>query len=502
MSSDKGLKMVDDQTAAPWSATDCELQVLDPREAFPQSLIEAYKRIFEEAEGFRETNSDEDAERAFRKMELLIVAKLTSDHGRVIGFVGGRNMRLAELAGDEDKIRAYKVLAILANDCIFKIAELGVLKEYEDKGIGSRLLETLLEHVRGLGNHAYTLVSAGHRAIAFYRRHGFSFLTDCGGLLRRKVGQMRIDSGWREELRPRLYRVDEFIKIKLKNNQEVYLELFRPQALKHKESLRPAAQRISELFGRAFWHSDDPEQCWPVESIMKRLPRMLLLILAFDEAHQAVGYSMFNVIRWRNEEILFADSGGVTGGSPAFPQNWQKSGLGVEMLKEALRQIPAQMMIARTQNAVIAPMLRKLDTRPDQQKSHSNRKPIEIIPVDSDYSEADKELLKAVASQMPDLVGNPLDSTSGISRRVYSEGLLGDYAQHLPSETLLGFDKRMQHLDPSWSKERGDAVILIAKNVPWIADSQTMFSRCHAEAQQSEILKARARQRSESSHTT
>src|SRR5207302_1283374 len=112
------------------------------------SLVQAYKRIFEQAEAFRETNSDEDAERAFRKMDLLIVAKLPSDDGPVIGFVGGRNMRLADLAGDEDKIRAYNVLAIMANDCIFKIAELGVLKEYENKGIGSRLLETLLGHVR------------------------------------------------------------------------------------------------------------------------------------------------------------------------------------------------------------------------------------------------------------------------------------------------------------------------------------------------------------------
>jgi ribosomal protein S18 acetylase RimI-like enzyme len=499
---DKGSKKADGQTAAPWSATDCELQVLDPREALPQSLIESYKRIFEEAEAFRETNSDEDAERAFRKMDLLIVAKLSSDHSRVIGFVGGRTMRLAELTGDADKIRAYKVLAILANDCIFKIAELGVLKEYENKGIGSRLLETLLEHVRVLGNHAYTLVSTGHRAISFYRRHGFSFLTDCGGLLRRKVEQMRADSGWRTDLRPRLYRVDEFVEIKLKNDQEVYLELFRPQSLKHKESLRPAAQIISELFARAFWHSDNPEQRWPVENIMQRLPQMLLLIMAFNESHQAVGYSMFSVVRWRNEDVLFADSGGVAGGSPAFPQNWQKSGLGVEMLKEALRQIPAQTMVARTQNAVIAPMLRKLDTTQEQNKSSSNRKPMEIIPVDSDYSDADKELLKAVASQMPELASNAPEAGSGINKGVYREGKLGDYADHLPSGTLLAFDARMQHLDPSWSKEHGDAVFLIAKNIPWIAYSQTMFRRCQAEALQSELLGTRAQHGSEFSNTT
>jgi GNAT superfamily N-acetyltransferase len=501
LSSSQESKKGDSQTVAPSDATDCELQILDTRAELPHSLIESYKRIFEGAAAFREKNSDEHAEARFRKMDLLIVARLPLDDGRVVGFVGGRNLRMGELTGDEDKIRAYRILEVLANDRVFVIAELGVLKEYEGSGVGSRLLEALLGHVRALGNHAYTLVSAGHRAISFYRRHGFSFLTDCSGLLRRKVEQMRTDSAWREDLRPRLYRVDEFIKVKLKNGKEVYLELFRPQSLKHKESLRPAAQRISELFGRAFWHSDNPEECWPVESIMKRLPQMLLLILAFDESYQAVGYSMFNVVRWRNEDVLFADSGGVAGGSPAFSENWQKSGLGLEMLKEALRQVPAQIMVARTQNAVIPPMLRKLDTRQDQQKSPLNRKPIEIIPVDSDYSEDDKELLRAVASQMPNLASNPMEVANGINKEVYGEGMLGDYADYLPSETLLGFDKRMRQMDPSWSKERGDAVMLIAKNVPWISYSGTKFSRCHAEGPQSEI-QGHTKQGSKFSSTT
>src|SRR5205807_2381663 len=182
------------------------------------------------------------------------------------------------------------------------------------------------------------------------------------------------------------------------------------------------AQRISELFGRAFWHSDDPAKQWPAKGIMRRLPKMPLVILAFDEAREAIGYSMFNTVSWKDQLVLFADSAAVSGGSPNFPQNWQNCGLGTEMLREALRQIPAEIVAARTQNAVIVRMIRGLHIgRPER-----NGRKIEILPLDADYTEDDIDLLRAIKNQIPEFAGEELDFATGISKRIYQEGKLGD----------------------------------------------------------------------------
>jgi hypothetical protein len=314
------------------------------------------------------------------------------------------------------------------------------------------------------GNHGYMLVAAyrSRKAISFYKRHGFSLLGDSRGLLRGKIEKERRGDLVKTDLRPRLYRVDEFIKLKLKNEQEVCLELIRPQSM-NPHSLVPIARKISELFGRAFWHSDEPEKRWHVERIMKRLPKLPLVILAFDESRQAVGYALYNQVRWRERLILFADSSGVSGGSPNFPQNWQNSGLGFEMLKEALRQLPSDMIAARTQNAAIYPMFRKLNTK---KKEEPNQEPFRILPVDAPYSDDDIELLKAIQKQIPEIGSTKIELDTGISKQIYKEGRLGDYEGNVKSEVLKQFEERMKRIDPSWSRERGDAVILIVQNVP------------------------------------
>lgn len=255
------------------------------------------------------------------------------------------------------------------------------------------------------------------------------------------------------------------MKIKLKNGREVFLELIRPNAMKQNESLRPIAQRISELFGRAFWHSDDPNQRWPVEGVLQRLARMPLVILAFDEARRAIGYLMFSIVRWREQMVLFADSGGVAGKSAEFSENWQNTGLGSEMLKEALRQLPASILAGRTQNAVVVPLFRKLDL----ERSPEDPERVQIVPLDTEYSEDDRELLLAIKDQVPELHDQQIDMATGISKRIYREGRLGDYDFSHDDTILQQFEDRMKQLDHSWNRSEGDAVILLVKNVPGIA---------------------------------
>jgi hypothetical protein len=215
------------------------------------------------------------------------------------------------------------------------------------------------------------------------------------------------------------------------------------------DSLIVIAQKISELFGRAFWHSDEPSKCWPVADILQRLPKMQLLILAFDESRHAIGYSMFIHLRWKGGSVLFADSGGVSGGSPRHPEDWQFSGVGSEMLKEALRQLPCETLAARTQNPAIVPMLRKL-------------KPQQILPIDAAYAHGTLELLEMLRAQVPELMDGEIAPSSGIYKSVYKEGLLGDYGSRIQGAQIKQFEETITGLDRTWNREQGDAVILVA----------------------------------------
>lgn len=449
-----------------WSVYSCifeyycySLRRLNPQSDVTESLVETYQRIFKESPAFQEIVSKEMAREAFEAMELLLVAERQSN-AQPIGFAGGRDIRESIRKVRDEEVRkakekAYEALKGLSNNQNFYINELGVLSEYGGAGVGGKLLDSLISHARVKGYHSFSLVTAydNPQAISLYRRRGFSFLSNSDGLLRRPVKELRESGKVETDLRPYLYRVDEFVRIaELKNGREAFLELIRPASMSS-DDLLPVAQTISEIFGRAFWHSDDAAKRWPVADIMRRLPKAQLVIIAFDESRETVGYSIFNRLTWESETILFADSCGVSGGSPDYPADWQTSGLGSHMLREALRQLHCSIVAARTQNAAIVPILRKLN-------------PEQILPIDSPYSGKFQRLLVALGKQVPELVDGELIPEMGIYKRIYGEGLLGDYELKVHTTQLKQFEETMTRLDGTWNRVEGDAVILMATGIP------------------------------------
>jgi SAM-dependent methyltransferase/uncharacterized protein YbaR (Trm112 family)/predicted N-acetyltransferase YhbS len=451
---------------------------LDPQANIPESLIEVYKKVFLEDPAFQEIISGEDARDTFAGAEFLLIAERESD-GQPIGFTCGRNMNAEVLRSDSEPLRtddkleakyqkevakyqkaAHKVLKGFGNDRIFFINELGVLKKYEGAGIGGRLLDTLIGHAKGNGYHGFALVTSykSKKAIALYQRRNFSFLSDPDGLLKRPVWGLRVSGKKERDLRPYLYRVDEFIRVaKLKDGKNAFLELIRPESMR-RDSFTPIAQKISKLFGRAFWNSEDQSKRWRVESILSRLPKIDLLILAFDESYEAIGYSMFTRLKWRNDSILFINAVALSGGRPKHKENWQKSGLGITILKEALRQLPSKILAARTQNPAFVSLLRKL-------------MPKQVLPFDAPYPNNTLELLNALRTQVSELRDGKMGPSPGIYKRVYKEGLLGNYEKKLPRKQLREFDEVMTKLDQTWDRKKGDAVIPVATDFPEIDDA-------------------------------
>lgn len=428
-----------------------EIQRLDAKEDPSQSFIETYRRVWAESEIYQEDFSGREIRDATSEIGLLLLAGRRLGGG-VVGFAGGT--RLDEK--NETHRRARETLfAALADEYIFFIDELGVLREFEGAGMGAELLERLLSHARAEGHFIHTLMTSydNRRAISLYKRHGFSPLYDSDGLVMKAVTKRRKGGEERTDFRPYLYRVDEFKKVRLSNGREMIIVFIHPGTMK-RDHLYPFAAQISKLFGRAFWHSDEPGKGWALPSIMRRLPDMALAILAFEAtSREPVGYALFDHMKCEGRSILLVSSEGVSGVGPDGAGGWQGGGLGIEMLKEALRRLPSDALVARTQNGGIARMLRKL-------------RPGRIYPLDATYSGDSAALLQAVEEGAAELRRSEIEPSTGISKGVYREGKLGDYEECVNPEYIREFEERMLELDPSWNRGRGDAVVLIAEDIP------------------------------------
>lgn len=422
-----------------------EIQQLDTQQALPDSLLEAYQRVFSESRVYQEVFSPEDAQQAFARLELLLVAKRCGD-GKVIGFTGGQE--LGPQNGERYN-RVYVQLKQAWGEPIFYINELGVLNEYEGGGLGGRLLDYLLGTARARGYHTFMLFTnfENDRALSLYRKRGFSFLADANGVVTLAFTQQRTTGEDKEDLRPCLYRVEDFSRIQLKDNSEVLLEFIHPIQLKL-DGLLPIAQVISKVFKRAFGKDHD----WPVEKIMHRLPKLSLAMLAFDtSSHEPIGYMMFDRASHNGNSILFLDSVGVTSVNEDESRNWQRSGVGTQMLKEGLRRLPHDIIITRTQNPAAVGLLRKAVVKPK-----------DIAPLDVDYSPADSELLRSVKDQIAQLHNREVDLMTGICKRAY-RGELGSQMATMKEDDMASFNNRMKQLDPSWDSKQGDAVVLIVR---------------------------------------
>ena len=425
---------------------------LDTRQAFPDSLLEAYQRVFSESEVYREAFSLEDARKAFEALEMLFVAVRRSD-GKVIGFTGGQ-----ELGPQNGAVykQAYEPLNQAWGAPIFYINELGVLNEYDGGGVGGRLLDYLLGAARARGYHTFTLITnfENDRALSLYRKRGFSFLADFNGLVTISFTQQRTTGQEKEDLRSCLYLVEDFSRIETKDGTKVSLEFIQPTRLKP-EGLLPIAQVISKLFNRAFWDDNDTARDWPVETIMRRLPELPLVMLAFDaSSREPIAYMMFDQASYNGHSILFIDSVGVIADNQDRSRNWQKSGVGAKMLEEGLRRVPHDIIMARTQNPAVVRLLRKEVVK----LRH-------IAPLDADYSPADSELLRFVKDQIVELRDAEVDLVTGVCKRAYKEGELGNQVANMKedAEDVAFFKNRMKQLDPSWDSKQGDAVVLIVR---------------------------------------
>lgn len=429
-----------------------EIHLFDLKEAIPQSLITAYQRVWAESEVFQEQFSAQESQDAFKEMEILLVAKRQHSE-EIIGFCGGT--RLTKNEASEYHRDAYDfVQRILGDTAPFHIKELGVLKEFTGHGIGGRLLERLLGYAKARGHHSFELITNynNRAAVSLYQRRGFTFQFDSQGLITKASKSLRVSGEEKTDFRPHLLRVDDFSLFCGSDQQGSYLEFIQPCEFANSD-LRPIAEEISTLFGRAFWHSQDTENRWSVEKLMKLLPDVDLVVVAFDAIERvSIGYALFERVFFSNQAVLFVDSIGVAGTIAELDNKRPRPGLAFEMIKQALRRLPADTVAARTQSPALVGLLRKLS-------------PEQVVPIDADFGSEQVEMLKALNNQVKELENLKIDLVSGVCKQAYRRGLLGDYESLLPKEEIESFDHRMKQLEPSWKREDGDAVIVIARDI-------------------------------------
>lgn len=240
--------------------------------------------------------------------------------------------------------------------------------------------------------------------------------------------------------KPYLNGMNECIRLQLRGHRIACLKFFQPKLLP-KSDLRSFAERISKIFGRAFWHSDDPEKRWTVDKIMQRLPKMQCTVLALS--NKAIGYAMFDSATYDDHKILFVDSIGIV-------PDWQHSGLGIKILFEVLKHMPCASVAARTQNPAFILMLRKLE-------------PQALLPLTACYEGHDLELLKALKREIIELKGANIDLRSGLCRKAYHGKKLGDYEVNLSNSQINQIESRFEQL--GLNRDDSDAIVVIAKNI-------------------------------------
>lgn len=429
------------------------VRLITSKEISPE-LVETYRRVYRDWPVYREDFSAERVYASLSECSTLLVASSASSN-EPIGFAGGHEWTEKDL----DKYRdAHKVLnASLGPSPVFYVDEVEVDTPFQRLGIGEGLLVMLLAHARLNGYHAFILITNpdNEAAIRMYRRNGFLPLYAQDGLVTHLIRQSRtVPERSDTDLRPYFYRIDDFSKVTLKNGAQVCLEFFEPESYKNNkfEALELFANQISILFGEAFYPSRHPPKLWDPEHIMKRLPKVKLGVLVFNGSpRKTIAYALFDQARWGEYRILFVDSMGVS----KAPVNWQRTGLGTQIMREALKRLPAETVAARTQNPDFVLMLQKL-------------KPQELLPGESGYSGKDLELIKAIKEQVIELHEADVDLSKGICKKAYRERKLGDYEIDLNNKLVSQIEQRFEAL--GFNRDDGDAVVVVAKGMPTPVD--------------------------------
>jgi 2-polyprenyl-3-methyl-5-hydroxy-6-metoxy-1,4-benzoquinol methylase/ribosomal protein S18 acetylase RimI-like enzyme len=423
------------------------IHLITSKESSPE-LVETFRRVYGESPVYSEKWSYKEARESLSECSTLLVASNASDS--VVGFAGGHEWTEKDLHKYED---AHEILEErLGLSPIFWIDELGVDSPFQRFGIGERLFKMLLARAKVDGYHTFALITNPDNEVAIdmYQRNGFSRLCYRDGIITREVTHDRIVPRNNRDLRSYFFRVDDFSKFTLKNGEQICLEFFEPKQWKEPnlDPLKVFADKISVIFGEAFYPTRHPPKIWNIEHIMTRLPEIKLGVLAYSRtSRKAIAYALFNHICCGEQRILFVDAIGIS----QVPVNWQGSGIGTTIIRETLKRLPAENVAARTQNPSFVKILQKLN--PDGQ----------IVPLDRDYGRSDKRLLRGLIKSVKELKEKRIILNNGLCRMAYSEGKLGDYQIDARDKEIEEIEKRFN--DIRMDRDRGDAIVFVSKDL-------------------------------------
>ena len=212
----------------------------------------------------------------------------------------------------------------------------------------------------------------------------------------------------------------------------------------HLRDLEPD-DALTESMHKIFLDGFGLKEGWSIGGIKKALMRSTILGLLVDPKGNTWGYAMYTIpdeplmgtyFLWEDAICLKKDAQGkgfssiVWGMILSFYSNRKFGWVG-----------------GRTQNPLIIKRYSNFGT---------------LFPFDFTYAQSDGKLIMDFLCQHIAEVRDVeyLKKETGICRRVYSEGRLGDYP--IPSEKdILKFEKRLS--DWNFQRENGDAIVVVAK---------------------------------------
>ncbi|HVA83009.1 MAG TPA: hypothetical protein VNF06_02490 [Candidatus Aquilonibacter sp.] len=216
---------------------------------------------------------------------------------------------------------------------------------------------------------------------------------------------------------------------------------FSPRSISD-EKLVEVAQDISVLFAKAFHNTEGASTEWTPQKVLARIREISFGMLVEQEGtSKKVGYAIFETPTCELGNILFINSIG-------FAQ--QGSGLGQVVIKEALAMAGSKIIAGRTQNPNLIKMLRRLN-------------PTSILPIDEDYdaSNSNKIILSALRDKTDELKNATIDTKSGVCKKVYRRGRLGNYPVNREDPEIAKIQERFEQI--GMNQDEGDALIVAAK---------------------------------------
>lgn len=226
-------------------------------------------------------------------------------------------------------------------------------------------------------------------------------------------------------------------------NTELNYAIFTPARVGNADR-ELIARKVSHVFTKAFWISRD-DMKWPVNSIMARLTSLYLaVIVSLKSSQEPVAYGLFETAFHDNESILFIDA-------LAVDIKYQKKGIATSILKIALKKSKSCTIAFRTQNPAMIKLILKFN-------------PETVVPINTEYNTGVKNVLSSLAEHVVELKGvRDMNLSTGLCKRVYREGRLGDYTINMEDPVIASIENRFQKL--GLQRDEGDAIVVIARDI-------------------------------------